>query len=360
MALLLAALLSAQVSDAVINIPAKTYILNTSLPASEYLAPVCVDKKQDAINAFGTMLDMIPAALQSEFEDIAMTYWRNDMTEPYKSEINYFSECSGLSIKDLITVNLIYDLVAMCTSIVAVDPKGKVYHARNFDFPTVLRNDTVNYLFVDADNNTLYEMTTAAGYVGVPSGFKPNGFAITMDERYQAEVPWENILDLEKGYFPDGWLIREALIKDSTFDEAVDRLSTTPIIAGIYYIVAGTDGTMDGAIITRNQTHVNGPKNEDGVEKTTPLYLNDSSEYFPGWFILETNYEYWKVPKDDRRDHAIRHMKEIGRENINFETLFEVLSTPPVLAPGTVFTSLYSPSQVDYFNITIRFDTTEE
>jgi len=355
MSLFLVALLGVQVSRAVINIPAKTYVLNSSLPASQYYAPVCKDKKQDAIYAFSAMLDMIPAGLQSEFEDIAMTFWRNDITEPYKSEIQYFSDCTGLAIKDLITVNLIYDLVAVCTSIVAVDPNGKVYHGRNFDFPTVLRNDTINLLYVDADNNTLYEMTTAAGYVGVPSGFKPNGFAITMDERYVVQVPWENILDLEKGYFPDGWLIREALIKDTTFDEAVDRLSTTPIIAGIYYIVAGTDDSMDGAIITRNQTHVNGPVT-DGVEYNKPLYLKDSPH---DWFIIETNYDYWKVPKDDRRDHAIRHLNEIGQENIDFDTLFEVLSTPPVLASGTVFTSLYSPSQVDYFNITIRFDTTE-
>ena len=74
MALLLAALLGVQVSRAVINIPAKTYVLNSSLPASEYYAPVCKDKKQDALYAFAAMLDMIPAGLQSEFEDIAMTY----------------------------------------------------------------------------------------------------------------------------------------------------------------------------------------------------------------------------------------------------------------------------------------------
>merc|ERR1719384_1214715 len=245
--------------------------------------------------AFGVMLDMIPTAIQPEMEDIAMSYWRDYITEPYKSEIQYFSDCTGLSLKDLITVNLIYDLVSVCTSIVAVDKKGKIYHARNFDFPTVLRNDTVNLLYVDADNNTLYEMTTAAGYVGVPSGLKPNGFAITMNERYYAEVPWTNVMDLEKDYFPDGWLIREALIKDTTYDEAVKRLSETPIIAPIFYIVAGTDNTMNGAIITRNQTAVNGPT-VNGTEFTQPLFLKDSPH---GWYIVDTNYDYWHVAKDE-------------------------------------------------------------
>lgn len=142
---------------------AMALLLAALLPASEYYAPVCKDKKQDAL-------------YESEFEDIAMTYVSH--ISPYQitsatHKLDFITFRSGtaglstsqsaLSIKDLITVNLIYDLVAMCTSIVAVDPNGKVYHARNFDFPTVLRNDTINLLYVEADNNTLYEMTTAAG-----------------------------------------------------------------------------------------------------------------------------------------------------------------------------------------------------
>ena len=54
---------------------------------------------------------------------------------------------------------------------------------RNQDFPTVLRNDTVNMVYVDADNNTLYEGTTFFGYVGIPTGVKFNGFSITIDAR---------------------------------------------------------------------------------------------------------------------------------------------------------------------------------
>ena len=95
MALLLAALLGVQVSRAVVNIPAKTYVLNTSLPASEYYAPVCKDKKQDAINAFGSMLDMIPAGLQSEFEDIAMTYAPISLSTNHQLSIHQTHFCAG-------------------------------------------------------------------------------------------------------------------------------------------------------------------------------------------------------------------------------------------------------------------------
>merc|ERR1719474_603795 len=174
-----------------------------------------------------------------------------------------------------------------------------------------------------------------------------------MNQRYKVQIPWENILDLEKGYFPDGWLIREALMKDDHFDQAVERLSTTKIIAPIFYIIGGVDGSMDGAIITRNQTAINGPVH-DGEEFNEPLYLKDSPH---DWFLIETNFDYWKFPKDTRRDHAILHLNRIGQKDISFDTLFEVLSTPPVLADHTIFTSLYRPSEPDNFNITIRYDT---
>ena len=49
-----------------------------------------------------------------------------------------------------------------------------------------------------------------------------------------------------------------------------------------------------------------------------------------------------------------------GQEHVSFDTLFEVLSTPPVLQDDTIFTSLYSPSDPDNFNITIRYDTASE
>ena len=209
----LVCLLCMRLSNAVINVQAPIYILNTSLPVSEYYAPVCKDKKQDALTAFSVMLDMIPTALQPAFEDIAMTFWRNDITEPYKSEIEYFSECSGLTIKDLITVNLVYDLIAMCTSIVAADSNGKVYHARNFDFPVVLRNDTVNLIFVDADNNTLYEMATPAGVyvcvcvcICIHFVHKYTTYLYMLYHKIYAKVMLECLLEINQMHFPLRWM----------------------------------------------------------------------------------------------------------------------------------------------------------
>ena len=130
------------------------------------------------------MLDMLPPSMQPAAKELAMEYWRSgSIVEPYYSEIEYLSNCTGLSIRDLITVNIIYDLTAFCTSIVAVTLDGEILHARNMDFPIGLRNDTINMIYVDANNNTLYEATTFFGYVGVPTGIKFGAFSISIDAR---------------------------------------------------------------------------------------------------------------------------------------------------------------------------------
>ena len=169
---------------ATINVTAPTFYINTSLPVNEYLKDICIAMKDDALRAFTVMLDMLPKAMQPEAERLAMEYWKSGgVKEPYHSEIEYLSNCSGLTIQQLITVNIIYDLTAFCTSIVCVTTDGQILHARNQDFPTVLRNDTVNMVYVDAENNTLYEGTTFFGYVGIPTGVKFNAFSITIDAR---------------------------------------------------------------------------------------------------------------------------------------------------------------------------------
>mmetsp|Transcript_15026 Transcript_15026/g.13492 ORF Transcript_15026/g.13492 Transcript_15026/m.13492 type:complete len:360 (-) Transcript_15026:39-1118(-) len=336
------------------NVTAKTYFLNTSLPANEYLAEICHDYKDAAVSAFSVMLDMLPKAMQPSAEKLAMEYWLSgSVKEPYRSEIIYFSNCSGLSIQSIMTVNIIYDLTAFCTSIVCVTTDGKILHARNQDFPTVLRNDTVNMVYVDADNNTLYEATTFCGYVGVPTGIKYDGFSITIDARYDI-YGLQNWIDIGKTYFPAGWLVRECLMHDKDFDACVERLSTTQIQAPIYYIIAGTDGSMNGAVVTRNQTQVNGPNNSDQV-----WYLNDTENNPYKWYIVETNYDHWAPAGDTRREHAVKMMNSIGQENIDFDTLFQVLSTPPVLASDTVYTTLMQPSNRTYYNTTVRYDTTK-
>ncbi|GMS94288.1 hypothetical protein PENTCL1PPCAC_16463 [Pristionchus entomophagus] len=72
-------------------------------------------KAVDVIDAFfGAMHQLIP--------------------QPYQDEIASIAEASGIPLGQIVMYNLIYEVTSACTSVVGVDEKGKLYHARNLDF----------------------------------------------------------------------------------------------------------------------------------------------------------------------------------------------------------------------------------
>lgn len=64
--------------------------------------------------------------------------------EPFPAEMRGVSKALNLSLADTILLNIFYDLSAFCTSIVAQDSDGNVFHGRNLDysFSDTLRNIT--------------------------------------------------------------------------------------------------------------------------------------------------------------------------------------------------------------------------
>ncbi|XP_034028148.1 N-acylethanolamine-hydrolyzing acid amidase-like isoform X2 [Thalassophryne amazonica] len=117
--------------------------------------------------------------------------------QPYAGEIRGMASQFGGSLSDVIILNFAYEISAFCTSIVAQDTNGHVYHGRNLDYPhPVLRNLTVNIIFLK-----------------------------------------------------DGETLEEA----ENFEDAVMRLSKIPIITEVYYIVGGLQ-PGEGAVITRDRS----------------------------------------------------------------------------------------------------------
>ena len=131
----------------------------------------------------------------------------------------------------------------------------------------------------------------------------------------------------------------------NSFNDALQLLCYTKIIAPIYYIIGGIDyqTPSQGAVVTRNSSHL------------VNLWMLDDSEYI--WYLVETNYDHWTNPpkNDNRRTPAINAMNSVGQDNINFNSLFGVLSTVPVLNNNTVYTALMSASNITFYNATIRF-----
>lgn len=264
------------------------------------------------------------------------------LPQPFTDEIRGISNFFNVSLAEGILVNLAYEASAFCTSIVAQDSQGHIYHGRNLDYPfgNALRKLTADVQFLK-NGQIAFTGTTFVGYVGLWTGQSPHKFTVSGDERDRGWW-WENaIAAISLGHSPVSWLIRKTLSDSENFEEAVYTLAKKPLIADVYYIVGGT-APREGVVITRNR---------GGPADIWPLDpLNGA------WFRVETNYDHWKpVPKrDDRRTPAIKALNATGQAHLSLEALFQVLSVVPVYNNYTIYTTVMSAAQPDKYMTRIR------
>ncbi|XP_023658990.1 N-acylethanolamine-hydrolyzing acid amidase-like [Paramormyrops kingsleyae] len=260
----------------------------------------------------------------------------------YAGEIQGLASLSGVDVTDIILLNFAYEITAFCTSIVAQDTNGRIYHGRNMDYPFVeiLRNLTVDILFI-RDGKVAYRGTSFAGYVGLWTGQSANNFTISGDER-DVGFWWENVISafILKS-IPASWLMRETLEEAASYQDALERLSKVPIISTVYYIVGGVQ-PGEGAVVTRDRSGA------ADVWVLDPLHGQ--------WFRVETNYDHWNPPPhgDDRRTPTIKALNATGQENINLDSLFKVLSASPTCNRITIYTTVMSAGTPEKYRTVMR------
>ena len=275
---------------------------------------------------------------------------------PYGYEVVGISKVANVSAEDLLLANLVYELTAYnrttkakaCTSIVARAENSTLFHGRNMDYGSsipgmteVLQNLTFIADFQD-NGETIYTGTTFAGFVGLPSGQKPKQFTITVNERDEGDL-WMNAVEalIAGTHGTVSLLIRDVLADpEMDFKMASERLITAPLITSSYIIVGGVEPN-EGVVITRGRS---------SAKDVWWLGSNGS------WFLVETNYDHWTAPpsSDDRRDPAIKGMREMGQSRVGTPGLFTVFSTPPVLNDGTTHTVIMSAAYPELYSSWVR------
>ncbi|XP_043825388.1 N-acylethanolamine-hydrolyzing acid amidase-like [Dromiciops gliroides] len=263
------------------------------------------------------------------------------LLEPYANEIRGISNALNISFVDGVLFNLVYESSVFCTSIVAQDTDGHIYHGRNFDYDSgdSLRNFTVDIQFIK-NGQIAYTGTTFVGYVGIWTGQSPHKFTVSGNQRDKG-FWWENaVAALVKRALPVSWVFRNALEEAKNFDDAVHMLSETPLITNVYCIIGGVSDRQ-GLVISRDRA---GPVN------LWPLVPERE------WFLIQTNCDHWKPcpPEDHRRIPAANAINEIGKANINLDKLYEVLTICPILNHKTVYTTIMSAADPDKYLTRIR------
>ncbi|XP_059844648.1 N-acylethanolamine-hydrolyzing acid amidase-like isoform X1 [Hypanus sabinus] len=255
------------------------------------------------------------------------------LPQPYRGEIEGICKFLGVKLGEGLLINLAYEASGYCTSIVAQDSRGKIYHGRNMDytFTDILRSVTVDVQFV-SNGQIVYSGTTFLGFVGLWTGQKPNKFSITANERAKG-ARWKTAIAafLKRNRSPS-WVIRDALREAVDFQVALKKLSYSPITANVYFILGGVKPN-EGVIITR--------------EPERPIDVWPLKSTKGQWYRVETNYDHWRPPPawDDRRTPAIRALNATTQKNINLNTMFKVLSSHPVLNKRTIYTTLICAAQ---------------
>ncbi|XP_077987044.1 N-acylethanolamine-hydrolyzing acid amidase-like [Glandiceps talaboti] len=332
---------------------APRFVLNLDLPPEERWLDIASYWGKDEIQDYMKQIiaRFVPESLVPAIDFIAAdigTY----LPSPYKEEIISLAEYAEINIGDMVALNIVYDVTAFCTSIVAQDTNGIIWHGRNLDYPfgDILRNLT---LIFDAQKNgeTIYTATSFIGYTGVLTGMKPHHYTASIDQRDTGSILGNlvevvNALIKHKSNFVS-FLLRDTLTSVTYFDDAVEKLAYTEIVAPVYYIVGGI-GPNEGAVITRNR------------KTAEDVWFIDMDQ--DRWFLVETNFDHWEPPPPhgNRRIPAINAMKKVGQDNINNKTMFDVMSVHPVLNTYTAYTAVMSASRPTTYNTWSRFVDEEE
>ena len=335
---------------------AKTYTINLDLPPEERWNEVVADFKDELKILLSVVNQRVPSSISKLLELATGDFIEETFPRPYGAEMVGIANRLGIAPAEVLVANLLYELTAYnpsqanamaCTSIVAQAKNGTIYHGRNLDYgggsilTAMLRNVTIIVDFKE-NGQTVYMGTTYAGYIGLITGQKGDKFTVSLDQRNHGSWwmnAFEGLVAGTHGVVP--LLIRSTLADPYlTFEEAVETLSKSPVIAPCYIIVGGV-GPNEGAVITRGRAE---------AHDIWRLGTNHT------WYLVETNYDHWgpPPPSDDRRHPAINQMNQMGQSNLSLSGLFSVLSTPPVLNAGTTYTTVMSAAIPGAYNAWVR------
>ncbi|GMH63191.1 hypothetical protein TrRE_jg13040 [Triparma retinervis] len=258
-----------------------------------------------------------------------------------------------ITVGQLAAINLMYELTVFCTSVLAEDQDGNIYHGRNLDYGiSGLQNLTANIDFTSS-GEVRYRGTEFVGYVGLLTGMKPAAFSFSVDQREMIDQhknsrpKWEafkgvieNVISGLSGGKPVGMFLRKLAEEGTSYDSALSEVAAVELIAPVYIMLAGT-GSGEAAVVTRGRL-----RPDDQVDEG--VWTVDVGE--GAWWRAETNYDHWvDVPdSDDRRGPVNGCMEKLGQENAGLEGIYNCLSTPPVLCDGTVYTTLMMPKNDEY------------
>ena len=365
--------LTALASSALGDFVAPEFTVDLDEPAYDRWKPV-LDSVINGVgynNSWGKMHSFLQDIMtHQEWEDTAELWNKLYQGYPveYQQEITAMMKWLGenghtdWTRGQLVMCQLFYEVEDACTSIVAQNKNGTIFHSRNLDYGLPgLQNFTTTIHYVKGGEK-ITSASVYLGYLGVLTGQRYNNgskgasWSVSLNQRFYGEhyVPYvDTIKEILSGVQNVGFTLRDTLASDQfkTFEQATNILRVKHIPAPAYLAVAGVSNN-EGVIITRDR---NGTSKAAGTDRG--YWTLDVVSGV--WYRLETNFDNWEPLTDGRRKAAHKTMNEQGQDKAaTVSGLNLTLSTPPVLAPTTIYTASML-NEAGYMSTLVRMHSKE-
>jgi len=320
----------------------KEYVIDLNLPPRERYRQIVNEYKNSLLQVFNSIKDETPKDTWRTISNAYGTVVVNRYKE-YAEEIAGIANILGITPEDYYVINCFYELIVMCTSIVAKDKNNKLILARNFDFghTEILRKIHINVMYM-RNNKVVAKCGNIAGYIGVFTCLKPGAFAVSMNARPMSNVQ-DFISRLLEGRILSTWLLRDTILNVENYEDAVREIKRAMTVSGSYIIIAGMK-EYEGTVITRAR---------DSIVSSRELSRDT-------WYLVKCNSDD-NVTTDERTNWATQAMTKLKQSNTNLDTILSnVLMEHPILRSNTVSTILMSPVDNYFKSIIATKEITED
>ena len=255
----------------------------------------------------------------------------------FMDDINAWASALGVSVADVITGNVSYELFQAgqyltdtfpgligCTSVVTKVPGIGLLNIRNLDWDLAAMGRTS---IVTRFNDVV--AVTNPGFVGIFSG-------MSISRKFSVTLNWAPPSERPKFNYGPAFLIRKILETAADFDEAVESLRDIPLSSPALFMVCGTDK----ACVVERTCNESAIRWYDGK---TPLVI--TNHYVAKEFKRLNDEEILEDSKNRYRNASRAARRFTGK---TLESSLKILSGQACLNESTVQQMAFVPTKAKY------------
>lgn len=164
------------------------YQVDLDLPPSLRYQAILQDHKEALVELYNAILDKfgVPSFLSSVVTWYAERFYHD---QELLEEFRAVSEETGVNLGGVFLMNHLYEIFALCTSIVTQNSTGHIIHGRNLDYPFKehLGNLSIKVEYLK-NGKVLFVADTIAGFSGILTGHKQGSFGVSINERHSGTI----------------------------------------------------------------------------------------------------------------------------------------------------------------------------